>query len=221
MGHVHFLTHRSRVTHICIIKFTITGWDNGLSPGRHQAIISTIAGILSVDPLGTKFSEILIEIHKFSFKKMHFKMSSEKWRSFCLSLNVLMITGILPLHPPLPGWESTTSTVMKSWLKKSSASWHTYLPAWSSLIELRISRLIVICRSTSVADVMMPCSNIQPKRAKVMMSSSHRQPNPAKVMMSCPDRQPKPAKVTVSCSNRQPKPAKVMISCWYRQPKTC
>ena len=34
-------------------------------------------------------SEILIAIHTSSFKKMHLKMSSGKWRSFCLGLNVL------------------------------------------------------------------------------------------------------------------------------------
>ena len=32
------LTHWGRVTHICIGKLTIIGWDNGLSPGRRQAI---------------------------------------------------------------------------------------------------------------------------------------------------------------------------------------
>ena len=32
---------------------------------------------------------MLIEIHTFSFKKIHFKISSGKWRPFCLGLNVL------------------------------------------------------------------------------------------------------------------------------------
>ena len=41
---------------------TIIGSDNGLSPGRRQAIIWTKAGILLIEPLGTNFSEILIEI---------------------------------------------------------------------------------------------------------------------------------------------------------------
>ena len=54
----------SRVTHICVNNQTITGSDNGLSPG--QAITT--------------------------FKKMHLKMSSGKWRPFYLDLNVL--TGI-------------------------------------------------------------------------------------------------------------------------------
>ena len=85
-----FLTHWGRVTHICISKLTIIGSDNGLSPDRRQAIIWTNAGILSIGSLGTKLSEISIAIHIFSFKKMHLKMSSGKWRPCCLGLNVLM-----------------------------------------------------------------------------------------------------------------------------------
>ena len=54
--------------HICIGKLTITGSDNGLLPGYHQAIIWTSAGILLIGPLGTNFSEILIRIQTFSFK---------------------------------------------------------------------------------------------------------------------------------------------------------
>ena len=83
------LTHWGRVTHICIGKLTIIGSYNGLSPGRRQAIIWTNAGILLISPLGTNFSEILIEIHTFSFNNIHLKMSSVKWRPFCLCLNVL------------------------------------------------------------------------------------------------------------------------------------
>ena len=49
----------------------------------------TIAGILLIGPLGTNFSETLIGIQTFLFKKMHLKMSSAKWRLFCLCLNVL------------------------------------------------------------------------------------------------------------------------------------
>ena len=56
------LTHWGRVTHICVNKLTIIGSDNGLSLGRCQAIIWTNAGILLIGPLGTNFSEILIEI---------------------------------------------------------------------------------------------------------------------------------------------------------------
>ena len=83
------LTHWGRETHLYVVKLTLIGSDNGLSPGRRQAIIWTNAGILSNGPLGTNFSEILIEIYIFSFKKMHLKMSSGKWWPFCLGLNVL------------------------------------------------------------------------------------------------------------------------------------
>ena len=54
------------------------GSDNGLSPGWRQAIIWTNAEILLIEPLGTDFSEILIGIQIFSFKKMCLKMSSAK-----------------------------------------------------------------------------------------------------------------------------------------------
>ena len=83
------LTHWGRVTYICVGNLTIIGPDNGLSPGRRQAIIWTNSGILLIGPLGTNFSDILIEIHTFSFTQMRFKLSSGKWRPFCLGLNVL------------------------------------------------------------------------------------------------------------------------------------
>ena len=77
------------MTHICVGKLAIIGSDNGLSPERRQAIIWTNDGILLIEPLRTNFSEILIEILTFSFKEMHLKMSSGKWRPFCLGLIVL------------------------------------------------------------------------------------------------------------------------------------
>ena len=83
------LTHWGRVTHICVGNLTIIGSDNGLSPGRRQAIIWTNAGILLIRTLGTNFSEILGEIHSFSFSKMHLKMASAKWRLFGPGLNEL------------------------------------------------------------------------------------------------------------------------------------
>ena len=75
-------------------KLTTIGSDNVLSPGRCQAITWTNAGILSIGPFGTNFSEIWTKVYTISFKTMHFKMSSGKWRSFCLSLNVLTL--VLP-----------------------------------------------------------------------------------------------------------------------------
>ena len=89
------LTHWGRVTHICVGNLTIIGPDNGLSPGRRQAIIWTNTGILLTGPWGTNFSEISIGIHTFSFKKIRLKMSSAKWRPFCLGLNVVNVHSIM------------------------------------------------------------------------------------------------------------------------------
>ena len=86
---IWYLTHWGRMTHICVSKLTSIGSDNGLSPGWHQAIIWTYAGILLIGPLGTDLSEILIEIYTFPFKKMHLNVSSGKSRPFRLGLNVL------------------------------------------------------------------------------------------------------------------------------------
>ena len=110
VGFFHVLTHWGRVTHICVGNLTIIGPDNGLSPGRRQAIIWTNAGILLIGPWGTNFSEILIGIQTFSVKKMHLKMSSAKWRPFCLGLNVLIRNGILMI--------SQSSTITKNGLQK-------------------------------------------------------------------------------------------------------
>ena len=83
------LTHWGRVTYIYVSKLTISGSDNDFSPERRQAIIWNNAGTFLKGPLETNFSDFLIGIKIFSFKKMHLKMSSAKWRPFCLGLNVL------------------------------------------------------------------------------------------------------------------------------------
>ena len=64
--------------------------DNGLAPIRRQAIILTNAGLLSIGPWRTNFSEILIKIQNFSFTKIHLKISSAKWRPFCPRGNELI-----------------------------------------------------------------------------------------------------------------------------------
>ena len=75
-------THWGWVIDICVSKLATIGSDNGLSPGRRQAIIWTNAGMLLIGPLGTNFCEILIKIW---LKKMHVKMSSGNWWPFCQS----------------------------------------------------------------------------------------------------------------------------------------
>ena len=63
-------THWGRVTNMYVSKLTIIDSDNGLSPGRRQAIIWTNAGILLTGSLTTNFSEILIKIYTFSSKNI-------------------------------------------------------------------------------------------------------------------------------------------------------
>ena len=133
------LTHWSRVTHICISKVNIIGSDNGLSPERHQAIIWTNAGILLIGPSGTIVGEILIDIRTFPFKKMHLKMSSGKWRPFCLGLNVLMHCGIVTLCGVVVGcyhwfkqWHVACSTprhhLNKPWFIIGKLDLQQYIP---------------------------------------------------------------------------------------------
>ena len=59
------------------------------------ANIWTNAGILLIRTLGTNFSGILSEIRALSFKKIELKMSSAKWRPFCLGMNELKSDSLL------------------------------------------------------------------------------------------------------------------------------
>ena len=71
---LNVLTHWCRVMQICISKLTSIASNNGLSPGRRQAITRTNAGILLIGPSGINFSDILIKIQIFLQKKMCLKM---------------------------------------------------------------------------------------------------------------------------------------------------
>ena len=57
------LTHWGRAMHLCICKLNIIGSNNGLPPGRHQAI----TGILLIETLGTNFSEINLNQNSYIF----------------------------------------------------------------------------------------------------------------------------------------------------------
>ena len=62
----------------CVSELDSIGSDNGLLPVWHQAITWTNADLLSIGPLGTKFSELWFKIHDFSFMKMHLKCRLRK-----------------------------------------------------------------------------------------------------------------------------------------------
>ena len=138
------------MTHICVNKLTSIGSDNGLLPGRHQAIIWTNAGILLIRTLQTIFSEILIEIHTFPFTKMHLKMSSGKWRPFCLGLNVLstlrVINPSLFCHRSITGNPCGSKDIIQHQIKwrlpEGSGCWCTgciwYMTSTVSHIELLV-----------------------------------------------------------------------------------
>ena len=118
------LTHWGRVTHICVSKHTIIGSDNGLSPGRRQAIIWTNAGILLIRTLGTNFSETLGEILSFSFSKMHLKTSSAKWRLLVLGLNELRNSRVLTL------WCRGKMAANLQMTNSIAFSWTKYIVPW-------------------------------------------------------------------------------------------
>ena len=76
------LTHWGRVTHICVGNLTIIGSDNGLSPGRRQAITWTNVGILLIGPLGTNFGEMLSKFMHFHSRKSIWKCRLENGGHF-------------------------------------------------------------------------------------------------------------------------------------------
>ena len=75
------LTQWGRVTHICVGNLSIIGSDNRLSPGRHQVITCTNAGIMLTGTLWIKTLHFNRNLY-ISFKKMHSNTSSAIWRPF-------------------------------------------------------------------------------------------------------------------------------------------
>ena len=119
---VHRLTHWCQVMHICVGNLIIIGSDNGLSPGRRQAIIWTNAGILLIGPLGTNFSEILIGISNIFIQENAFENVVCELASICLGLNVLTYHN-RSMIPDRGSWLVSTSLKPRWWLH------HTHDPA--------------------------------------------------------------------------------------------
>ena len=143
-----YLTHWGRVTHICVSKLTIMGSDNGLSPGRRQAIIWTNAGTLLIGSLETKFNEILIKMHTSSFNKMHLKLSSGKCWPFCLGLNVLRAREYIALWFSL--LKSLSDSLWELWLRRPIAfTWLKPLLAVTH-IYVYIYEYTYICMHVSI-----------------------------------------------------------------------
>ena len=129
---IKLLTHRGRVMHTCIRKLATIGSDNGMSPGRRQAIIWTTTRMLLIWTLGTNVVEISAEIQTFSFKKVHLKISSGKWRPFRRGIHV--------------------STEMRTWISKYN---HVFLYVMTypcsnfsgyTLLNLGDSKIACLCQ---------------------------------------------------------------------------
>ena len=131
--------HWGLMTHICISKLTTigSGSDNGVSPCRRQATIWTNVGILLIGPLGTNFSEIVIEMCTFSFRKMHLKMSSGKWRQLCIGLNVLNINikGVLCLA------SGARCLSMQHSISLVNCNWYDFRIACERVMSLRTNQV--------------------------------------------------------------------------------
>ena len=111
------LTHWGRATHIRASKLTIIDSDNGLSPGRRQAIIWPNAGIFLIGSLGRSFSEISIGIQTFSFKKIHLKCR--------LRNDVQKMAAI----------SQTTHLNAFSWIKMLNFHWSFFLRVQSTIFQ--------------------------------------------------------------------------------------
>ena len=94
----HFLTPWGWVKHICISKLTIIGSDNGLLPGRHQAIIWTNTGIL-LSGKENAFENVIYEMEASSSRPQCVHLFGCEARIFCTKYSMIIIA--LPLKVSL------------------------------------------------------------------------------------------------------------------------
>ena len=120
------------MTHICVGNQTIIGSDNGLSPGRYQAIIWTNAVISLNPPLGTNSSEILIEIHIFHVKNAFVngvcEIATILSRPQCVPTPQIYLIGFQLIHqltysPTIDIWRGLTFCCI--WFYRKFI-WHPY-----------------------------------------------------------------------------------------------
>ena len=128
------------------------GSDNGLSPIRRQAIIWISSDLLSIRPSGTNFSEMITKIQKFSFTKMHMKISSAKrwpfvqgwglgwgWRWVKLCHTWLEI---IPAEPFIQPEHSCGCQFLRAWVtvtdRLSIFNWDVYMRTGYVLFRLEL-----------------------------------------------------------------------------------
>ena len=79
---LHDVSLRPNDAYMCISKLSIIVSDNGLSPGRRQAVVWTNAGMLLIGPLATNFSEIWSKFKHFHSRKSILKCRLENGGHF-------------------------------------------------------------------------------------------------------------------------------------------
>ena len=147
------LTHWGRVTHICVSKLTTIGSDNGLSPGRRQAIIWSNAGIIVKLNRRNKFQWNLkrnwyIFIQANTFENVVWKMAAilsrpqcvKKWLCYSGHRVALVVhraqksvpdsAGEWPtfLPPPLESCSGTANVDGPNWVSIDSGN--GFSPVW-------------------------------------------------------------------------------------------
>ena len=125
----------------------IIGSDNGLSLRRRPVTIRTNARTLLIRNLETEFSEIWSMIYTFSCKKMHLKMSSGKWRQFCLGLDVLSLFYVCSLWCYLSF--SSTSFHITNLQKPSQTSMSIYRESRRTIWMTSQLALDTVCNKIS------------------------------------------------------------------------
>ena len=101
-------THWGRVTHKCVGNLTIIGSDNGLSPGRCQAITWTNVEILLIVNRNS-----YIFIQENPFENVVFEMASNFSRPRCDKWQILDING---LFISIEIYQQVTTTGPHWWL---------------------------------------------------------------------------------------------------------
>ena len=87
-----YLTHWGWVMHILISKLTIISLDNGLSPGRRQAIIWTNVGILLIGPFQWNLNQNLyIFIQENAFENVIRKLRAILYQLQCVNKSIQLL----------------------------------------------------------------------------------------------------------------------------------
>ena len=109
---------------------------------RRQAIIWTDADLVSIGHRERNFSENLIEIQKFSLKKIRFHMPSANWWPFCSGHNVFVSWMVVCRNEHLKKSRHSAAGVRISSLRTWYSLW------WRHQMET-FSALLTICAGNS------------------------------------------------------------------------